>query len=119
MIERGFYAYESSEVSSDHYGSFATAEEAETVAIRLGWSWILVVHRAEDLFGIVTVGKTRFYELEGKKLNRTPSDVQALRRLVVPAPLTEAEVRFFEEYERQMYSGKSKTNPEVTDGKDA
>ena len=97
--ERGFHAYEANDEKAEHYGTFATAEEAETVSVKLGWDWVLVVRRELDEFGTVLQETKRFYQ---------PGPVKP--EAAVPViPLTEDEVKFFEEYERQMYSGKSKT----------
>ena len=98
MTERGFHAYEAADEKAEHYGTFATAEEAETVALKLGWEWVLVVRREVDDHGTITAETKRFYQ---------PGIVTATEMKI--APLTEAEVKFFEEYERQMYSGKGRS----------
>lgn len=110
MTERVFMVYETENEAAEHYGRFETAEEAETVATRLGWRWVLVVRREVDKFGTVMDHTKRFYQPESVRMERKPGDVEALRRLVVPAPLSGSEARFFEEYERQMRNGKSKTS---------
>jgi len=103
QTKRGFYAYETNDEKAEHYGPFATADEAEAVVAKLGWACVLVVRRDVDEFGTVTNVQSRFYE---------PGPVVATDMKCVPVsvvaviPLTEDEMKFFEEYERQMTNGK-------------
>jgi len=88
VTERGFLAYESNDEKTDHYGIFSTAEEAETVASKLGWEWVLVIRREVADSGEVTSETKRFYQ---------PGSVQPKVK-----PLNEDEVKFFDVYEKQM-----------------
>ena len=110
MIEtkREFYAYEKPDEKAEHYGPFATAEEAETVIWRLGWECVLVVRREVDEFGTVLGVQQRFYSPEAPVATEVTFEAAAVPTVPIK-PLSEDEVRFFTEYERQMYSGKSKT----------
>src|ERR1700675_3668001 len=102
MIEKLFMACDADNERSAQYGPFKTAEEAETAAIRLGFDWVGVFTHVVDEFGTVMDTKpTRFYQPEGIRQDRTPSDIEAIRRMVLPAPLSDDEVKFFAQYEEQ------------------
>lgn len=88
------------------YGPFATAQEAEREMRRLGWTWLLVyTHRLDDAGQIIEV-TSRFFQPDVKTSReaRTPGDVEHLRRMLVQEvpPLTDADIRFFAQYEDQM-----------------
>src|SRR5271157_4716356 len=103
MIEKLFMACESDDEKAAQYGPFKTAEEAETQTLRLGWDWVGIFTHVVDEFGTVMDTKpTRFYQPEGIRLERSAQDVEAIRRMLVPAAMNEDEKKFFAEYEEQM-----------------
>jgi|SRR5271156_4712543 len=104
MTERGFYAYETADEKAEHYGPFASAEEAETVIGKLGWEAVLVVRREVDEFGTVMGVQSRWYQ-PGSVINGRHG-MKGKPEIPV-TPLSEDEIKFFAEYERDMYSGKS------------
>jgi hypothetical protein len=119
MIEKLFMACADGVEGAEQYGPFNTAEEAETQTLRLGWDWVCVTTHTVDEFGTVMDVKTRFYRPEGVRQERAPSDVEAIRRMVLPSPLTEDEVKFFAQYEEQMSNTKVEDVPKVDWRKDS
>jgi hypothetical protein len=106
MTEKYFWASEADNDEAEQYGPFNTAEEAETQALRLGWEWV-AIHTVDE-FGTFLDTPSRFYQPEGLRMERKPADVEAIRRMVLPAPMTEDEVKFFAAYEKQMSAPASK-----------
>jgi hypothetical protein len=102
MIEKLFMACENDTEFGAQYGPFKTAEEAETQTLRLGWDWVCVTTHTVDEFGTIMDVSSRFYQPEGIRQERAPSDIEAIRRMILPTPLNEDEVKFFAAYEEQM-----------------
>jgi hypothetical protein len=108
MIERYFLACETADENAAQFGPFKTAAEAEAQTRKLGWTWVLVFSHILNEAGTVVDVKTRFYEVAPDRETRSPGDVEAIRRMVIPGhlshvtPLNASETKFFKQYEKQM-----------------
>ena len=119
MIEKLFMACDADNERGAQYGPFKTAEKAETEMIRLGFDWICVYTHTVDEFGTVMDVKTRFYQPNVVRQDRAPGDIEAIRRMVLPAPMNEDEKKFFAGYEEQMANVPVEDIPKVDWRKDS
>lgn len=98
--ERFFMACDADQQMRAEYGPFKTAEEAEKYARQMGWGWVLVYLHILNGDTVVEV-KTRFYQLDSE-----PWDIDMIREKLAPAvmvpPLSDADMKFFAQYEEQM-----------------
>lgn len=111
--ERLYHACAGNSPVSQKFGPFATAEEAESHAARLGWGWVLV--EATTTEGGKTEVNRRYYRPD-KPWDAAAAATESHFAPEGFAPPSEEEVVFLAEYERQLTSKCAECGEEIAPG---